>query len=141
MTTTPKKPPESTQGSETRSAKRLTPVVGVNYELYASYLDDPNLSEHDKRDIIETLYGIVSSFVDLGFDIHPLQQVSRAMGVPGSCEQNDDIRRLIATGMVDLDALSESAPVEQGIAAESGAGQPLYHHKENLEPDRGAHDL
>ncbi|CTQ58152.1 hypothetical protein [Roseibium album] len=141
MTTTPKKPPENTQGSETRSAKRLTPVVGVNYELYASYLDDPSLSEHDKRDIIETLYGIVSSFVDLGFDVHPLQKVGSTIGVPGPCEQNDDIRRLIAAGMVDLEALSESAPAEQVIAADSGAGRPLYHHKETLEPDRGAHDL
>ncbi|WP_298966551.1 hypothetical protein [uncultured Roseibium sp.] len=55
------------------------PSLTIDWECYASYLDGSDLSENQKRELIETLWNIVVSCVDLGFDLHPVQQ---------ACEQN-----------------------------------------------------
>jgi hypothetical protein len=39
------------------------------------WLADPALSEADRKAFLEALWEIIVGFVDLGFDIHPLQQV------------------------------------------------------------------
>lgn len=46
----------------------------VDVERYQSYLDDPALSESERVQIITALWTIISGFVELGFDIHPIQQ-------------------------------------------------------------------
>ena len=46
----------------------------LDVELYQSYLDDPSIEDADKRELIDVLWSIVVSFVDLGFGIHPAQQ-------------------------------------------------------------------
>jgi hypothetical protein len=38
-------------------------------------LADPALSEAERTAFLEVLWEIMVGFVDLGFDIHPLQQV------------------------------------------------------------------
>ena len=48
----------------------------LDVDFYQSFLDDKNIPEDRKRELIETLWSIVVSFVDLGFGIHPLQQVN-----------------------------------------------------------------
>ena len=46
----------------------------LDYEAYAPYLEDSNMSEAQKREFLETLWSIIVSFVDLGFGAHPIQQ-------------------------------------------------------------------
>lgn len=46
----------------------------LDVDYYQSLLDDDGIPEDKKRELIETLWQIVVSFVDLGFGIHPLQQ-------------------------------------------------------------------
>ncbi len=55
------------------------PSLSIDWEVYASYLDESDMSDDQKREFIETLWNIVVAFVDLGFGIHPVQQ---------ACEQN-----------------------------------------------------
>ena len=43
-------------------------------------LDNPELTEEEGTAFIEALWGIIVGFVDLGFQIHPLQQVPSACG-------------------------------------------------------------
>lgn len=56
------------------------PSLTIDWECYAEHLEDSDLSDDQKRDLIETLWSIVCACVDLGFGIHPVQQ---------ACEQND----------------------------------------------------
>ena len=50
------------------------PPFTLDYEAYAPYLEDSNMSEAQKREFLETLWSIIVSFVDLGFGAHPIQQ-------------------------------------------------------------------
>ena len=59
-------------GNNTNAAK--FPPFTIDWDLYASYLEGSDLSDKEKRDFIETLWSIVTSFVDLGFSVHPTQQ-------------------------------------------------------------------
>lgn len=54
-------------------------ALSIDYELYEHYLESSDLTETQKRDFLEALWSIIVNFVDLGFEVHPLQQV---------CEQN-----------------------------------------------------
>ena len=47
----------------------------IDYELYQHYLDESDLSEVEKQEFLDTLWSIIVSFVDLGFGVHPVQQV------------------------------------------------------------------
>jgi hypothetical protein len=57
------------------SVDRSPPTLTIDWELYASYLEESDLDDDQKREFIETLWSIVVSFVDLGFGIDPTQQV------------------------------------------------------------------
>jgi len=59
-------------------------ALTIDYDLYARYLEDSDLSDDQKREFIETLWSVIVSFVDLGFGIHPLQQATS-----NSCGLND----------------------------------------------------
>lgn len=53
----------------------VRPVVTVDIEKYQAYLDDPNLSDEQKEEFLQALWSIVVTFVELGFGVHPLQEV------------------------------------------------------------------
>ena len=72
--------------------------IKIDAKRFEPYLDDPDLTQAEREELLETIYAIVLSFVDLGFGIHPIQQ---------ACEQND-IYSEIAT--LDLMDLLESMP-------------------------------
>lgn len=69
----------------------FTPTLGIDWEFYQEYLKTSDLSETDKRALIETLWLVVMAFVDLGFGTHPVQQV----GSP-DCGQKQDLAKFIA---------------------------------------------
>ena len=50
------------------------PALVIDWELYGQYLADSDLSEADKRLLIETLWSIMVSFVDLGFSLSPVAE-------------------------------------------------------------------
>lgn len=49
-------------------------TLRLDVDYYQALLDDLEIPEDKKREMIETLWQIVVSFVSLGFDVHPLQQ-------------------------------------------------------------------
>lgn len=55
------------QGEEKR-------VVTVDVKRYEHLLDDPSLTEAQKEEVLQAVWMIVLSFVDLGFNVHPVQQ-------------------------------------------------------------------
>lgn len=76
--------------------------IKIDVKRFEPYLDDPELTQAEREELLETIFAIVLSFVDLGFGIHPVQQ---------ACEQND-IYSEIAT--LDLMDLLESTPITKG---------------------------
>jgi len=62
-------------GSRPGAAASRRPALTLDVARYEAMLADPALSEADRKAFLEALWGIIVGFVDLGFDIHPLQQV------------------------------------------------------------------
>lgn len=54
---------------------KARPVVTVDIKKYEALLDDPSLSEVQREEFLRALWSIVVSFVELGFGVHPLQEV------------------------------------------------------------------
>ena len=61
-------PPSQPEG------RSRSPALVIDWELYGQYLADSELSEADKRLLIETLWSIMVSFVDLGFSLSPVAE-------------------------------------------------------------------
>lgn len=51
------------------------PVITVDVEKYQQYLDGSGLSEDQKEEYLEAMWAVVVAFVELGFGVHPLQDV------------------------------------------------------------------
>lgn len=51
--------------------------VGIDASKYEALLADARISDEDKRELIQALWSIVSSFVKLGFGVHPVQLAMR----------------------------------------------------------------
>ncbi|UWQ83108.1 hypothetical protein [Leisingera caerulea] len=58
-------------GIDDKFGKR--PRIEVDVAFYQDMLDDPSLSDEQKKQIIEALWSIIVAFVDLGFGVHPAQ--------------------------------------------------------------------
>lgn len=54
------------------------PTLQMDVEYYQAFLDDTDISDEQKKELIETLWNIVVTFVDLGFGIEPVQQAIEA---------------------------------------------------------------
>ena len=50
-------------------------VLTVDVERYQSYLDGMDVSDERKEEFLRAMFSIVMTFVDLGFSVHPLQEV------------------------------------------------------------------
>lgn len=63
--------------------------LNVDVAKYEAYLADTDLSADEKRELIEILWAIMVSFVELGFGVHPLQQVDNT-GAKSADRLNSD---------------------------------------------------
>lgn len=69
------------------------PSLRFDWQDWLPYLDDDDVPEDKKRELIETLWSIVLAFVDLGWDIKSGAE---------SCGEAFDLHSALASGMVDL---------------------------------------
>lgn len=51
------------------------PTLAVDVERYQAYLDGSDFSDAQKEEFLQALWSIIVSFVELGFGVHPLQEV------------------------------------------------------------------
>lgn len=51
------------------------PTLTVDVEKYQAFLDGADMTEAQKEEFLQALWSIIVSFVDLGFGVHPLQEV------------------------------------------------------------------
>ncbi|WP_371157010.1 hypothetical protein [Jannaschia sp. 2305UL9-9] len=54
------------------SAKRM---LKVDIERYQSYLDDTDMTPAQKEEFLQSMWLMMISFVELGFEVHPIQEV------------------------------------------------------------------
>ena len=69
------------------------PTLNIDWDAYLPFFEDEDISENDKQELIEALWSIVVSFVDLGFGVHPVQQ---------ACGQDDDPLNDLPPDLVSL---------------------------------------
>ena len=69
MTTIPHTTPDPAQTGK---------PLAFNAHEFCHYLADSDWTQEQKVEFIEALWQIVVSFVDLGFDLHPIQRASDA---------------------------------------------------------------
>lgn len=81
-------PQDPAEGAGTIPSTNASPLkVGLDYERYAALLADHQISEEDKRALLDSLWSIISSFVQLGFHVHPVQQAADARDARRNCGQ------------------------------------------------------
>ncbi|MFC7702876.1 hypothetical protein ACFQXB_01555 [Plastorhodobacter daqingensis] len=79
------------------------PTVSVNVERYQAFLDGSDMTEAQKEEFLQALWSIIVSFVELGFGVHPLQEVCGKPPEVGA----DGAQK-------DFDAVSSEQPGEDG---------------------------
>ena len=51
------------------------PSLSIDWEFYAAMLEESDMPMDQQKELIETLWSIVVAFVDLGFEVSPVQQI------------------------------------------------------------------
>ncbi|MDF2365628.1 hypothetical protein [Sneathiella sp.] len=64
-------------------ATHAQPIITLDAEKYQHWLDDSDLSKDQKQEFLQALWSIVVAYVEMGFGVHPLQEVC---GQDGFCE-------------------------------------------------------
>ena len=64
--------PHDLQGRFGASARG---IVTVDVAKYQAYLDGSGLTEAQKEEFLQALWSVVVNFVELGFAVHPVQEV------------------------------------------------------------------
>ncbi|MEM1149738.1 MAG: hypothetical protein AAGI03_04165, partial [Pseudomonadota bacterium] len=95
----PMRPPSEVASAE-KGAER--PTLHLDTEEWLPYLDDPDATEEEKRELIETLWGIVLSFVDLGWQI-TAEDAGPSQLPPDQTEPSIDLTRALHAAVVQSD--------------------------------------
>ncbi|MGD1925902.1 MAG: hypothetical protein ACFB03_17195 [Paracoccaceae bacterium] len=80
MTKHTKDPPQVEVSKEQTEHAQTRRALFLDTDLYQRYLDSTEYTDEAKRDFVEALWSIMVSFVDLGWGIHPLQQLEEICG-------------------------------------------------------------
>ena len=53
-------------------------IVTVDVERYKHFLDESDLTDDEKQQVMQALWEIIVNFVDLGFGVHPVQAAQQS---------------------------------------------------------------
>ncbi|NVK20603.1 MAG: hypothetical protein HWE30_18075 [Methylocystaceae bacterium] len=78
------------QHFEAAAGKDGKKTLSIDVERYQNMLDEPGLTEDQKRQAIEALWSIIIAFVELGYGVHPAQEVcGKHQKSPEEQDKND----------------------------------------------------
>ncbi len=80
------------------ASNRTHPSLRFDWTDWLSYLDEQNAPDDQKRELIETLWSIVLTFVDLGWDIK---------STPKNCGEGLDLKTLLNACVVSLESAEQ----------------------------------
>ncbi|TBZ72470.1 hypothetical protein [Rhizobium leguminosarum] len=83
------------------SAGSARPVATVDVERYQFWLDGTELSPSQKEEVMQSLWSIVMTFVELGFGINPVQSVYGSNSADDPVEP-DTARDTVRSGSLAL---------------------------------------
>lgn len=66
----------SPDSSTSRAHKSRPRSIEINVEAYQSLLDQAELTSEQRIEFLEAIWSIIVAFIDLGFDVHPVQQAA-----------------------------------------------------------------
>ncbi|MCC5987231.1 MAG: hypothetical protein JJT95_06065 [Pararhodobacter sp.] len=69
-------------------------TLTIDAEKYQAFLDGSDMTEAQKEEFLQALWSIIVSFVELGFGVHPLQEVCgkpTALGGEGAKDAFDGV--------------------------------------------------
>lgn len=84
-------------------------VVTIDVERYDQYIRDAGLSPAQKEEFLGAVFSIVMTFVELGFGIHPLQQVGETEPCGKDALGVDEPPKAALNGVIS-DVISEHKP-------------------------------
>jgi len=79
--------------------------VGIDYQRYQHYLDNSDLNDAEKQQVIQALWNIIVNFVDLGIGVHPIQQTGAVI--------DDNSRIASNTFQLEFDPVKSEDPKEK----------------------------
>lgn len=94
------------------------PTLIFDCKRYDKYLDESDLSDAEKREVLYNLWSMVVSFVYLGIGAHPLQQVT-----DNACEQQAEIAKFIAANADPVVTSRETTTPKFNASADRQSGQ------------------
>ena len=98
-------------------AMSTRPVVTVDINKYQAWLDDPDLTPEQKEDFLRSLWSVIMTFVELGFGVHPLQEVCGKNELTGTARAGEAFNRVRLPEPKTPLTRGESAPTG-GLEAE-----------------------
>ena len=93
------------------------PVVTVDLEKYQAMLATVDLSPQQKEDFLRAMWSIMMTFVELGFGVHPLQEVCGQNGITGHGRLKDVFDRVESGKSEPINPTMDSGP-KGGLEAE-----------------------
>ncbi|MEO1151836.1 MAG: hypothetical protein AAFW83_12745 [Pseudomonadota bacterium] len=114
-----------TAGDETNTVS--SPVVSVDVDAYAHFLDGADLTETQKEELLQALWSIIVEFVSLGFGVHPIQQ---AMGDDPVCKKQDNKLTQATPPVLRLDHPIIEHEIIQSVDGKSEHSNPADYDRE-----------
>lgn len=84
---------EAGDGPPTRTDERNMAPLALDFEKYRGYLDDFALSEDQQNELLETLWHIMRTFVELGYGLDSVQNLFSGIIVKTLREENAALER------------------------------------------------
>jgi hypothetical protein len=70
-------------------------VIEIDWDKYAKHLEGSDIPESEKQEFLETLWSVIVSFVDLGFEVHPVQQAQQHSQQQGDNPPVNDLADMV----------------------------------------------
>lgn len=93
------------------------PIVTVDVEKYQSWLDGSDFSDAQKEEFMQSLWSMVVSFVELGFGVHPLQEICGQDSFDGTVRPKQDFDQ-VKSGSQDTKKRSNDLSHMDGLEVE-----------------------
>ncbi|MEW7006732.1 hypothetical protein [Lentilitoribacter sp. EG35] len=96
---------------------------GLDIDYYQAFLDDVDISDDQKTELVETLWQIVVNFVELGFKVHPLNSVQDSATKDETAIALERVLGDFASDALDVLNTYEDSEIIEAISAQDETGQ------------------
>lgn len=102
------------------------PSIGLDTAHYQSFLDDYDIPEAQKQELIEALWAIIVQFIDLGFGVHPITSVQRQRRDDETLRALKTVARDFASDAFEEDHGLDPVLIEELVIADHAESAPSH---------------